>query len=270
MLSSTLLCCCRYLVCMCVCVFPSSSFTWYSTCLWVSRFFFFLMFVVLWIKGDATIRDRKVCLWKFSVCQLIFAAFVFFFFCSCLSLSFLLSLLPYFAIFFICHPMPHPHSFTHTLAAASFFSFFISVNFFCSSHSLYPSLSLFRCFMRAVWTALGEQFLSKVCILSGCSHVKCHDYDEDYCRYVYGRYTMWDTWTLLASFVRRLFLRRLLCYVVVAFFSLYLVLILFLCVLSTNHYEFSYHFCAVWVDERGDQPRPTTRSSTFYYCSLFN
>lgn len=101
---------------------------------------------------------------NFSVCQLIFAAFVFFFF-----------------IFF------HFHSPFHRILL--FFSLLRSPR---TQSLVLAILSLLTSFVRRTLTlsALGEQFLSKVCVLSGCSHVKCHDYDEDYCRYVYGRCTV--------------------------------------------------------------------------------
>lgn len=72
---------------------------------------------LLWIKGDTGIRDRKVCLWKFSVCQLIFAAFVFFF-------SSLFFTLPFALFFFFSYSLSlslhlhhaYTHTFTHSTA----------------------------------------------------------------------------------------------------------------------------------------------------------
>lgn len=54
-----------------------------------------------------------------------------------------------------------------SLLFLSFF-FVFTFKFFCS-----PGLS-------------SDEHFIKVCFLSGCSHVKCHDYDDDHCRAVYG------------------------------------------------------------------------------------
>lgn len=162
-----------------VLVFSSSSSSFLLRLLDVLFLCGFRFLFVHFYELNATPRiwDRKVCLWKFSVCQLIFAAFVFSF-----SLSFSLSLSCFVCVCVLL--IVSPDSIPLHARSRTLFFFLLSVsNFFCLSHSESIGWTIFIKSLLFIWVFACKMSWLWWGLLSLYS--------------IYGRYAKRDTWTLL-------------------------------------------------------------------------